>query len=488
MAKGVRVTGKQLPARALLLLLLFPPLAIALPSDQTSAAVQPSRRLVADLTHQAQEDFQNGRYTEARATLRKALNLVPRDPDLWTYLGLTDEQLNDLDAAIGDFRKVLSFLPGDPQACFNLGRLYRRKGDSAHAIELYQQGLKSAPNDLPANQNYALLLMDTGKFREAIVPLRKMRSLDGSDLPTRAALIECFLKAAMLEDGKREIEEFLKMPNVSPDEKLKLAKLLMEDKLPEFALPILQQVVEALPDSAEAHGKLGLLLMNAGQYEAASNEFNMAVQLDPKSAEYSMHLVDTLLLDKRFQEALDFLKAVKGEFGNLYEYRFKMGLVLYGARQYPQAISLFADLDRERPNLDLIQYYLGNSYRESGEAAKAEAYYRKAISLNPNQSTYYSGLAQVLRKQGGAHTDEAIASLKKALALDPSDSSSKQELALCFETKRDYSQAERLLREVIAQQPEIVSAHLDLSRVYYEDHKKDEGDAEKKAAAQLGAQ
>ncbi len=453
--------------------------------DQNSGSVQHSYQDLSGLTHAAQADFQQGRFQEAREKLRQALHIAPRDPALWTYLGLTEEQLGNIEAAITDFHRALSVLPRDAQSYFNLGRLYRRKGDRENSLEMYREGLKLVPDDLPANQNYALLLMEAGKFREAIAPLRKMRSLNDSDLSTRAALVECYLKANMPDDGKRELQEFLAAPTASPEEKLKLAKLLVEDKLAEYAQPILTQVLVELPDSADAHATLGVLLMNGNQYEDAENELKLAVHLAPASPEYSMHFAEALLLQKRFPEAIGFLTSVQSVFGNLLEYRFKMAIALYGARQYQAAIAALEELNREHPDLDLIQYYLANSYNETGDLEKALACSRKAIALNPNQSTYYLVLGKVLRQLGDDKTDEAIANLEKALALDPSDSSSKQELALCLERKRDYTKAEQLLRDVLALKPDVLSAHVALSRIYYEDHKKEEGDAEKRIISGL---
>lgn len=467
-------------------LMLF--LALSQPPLGGPLFAQHADNILSNLTHEAQKNFQQGRFRAARENLEQALKLAPRDPDLWTYLGLTDEQLNNFDAAIGDFRKVLSILPGDKQARFSLGRLYGRKGGMVHALEMYEQGLKIDSGDLPANQNYALLLMQAGKNREAIVPLRRVLAQNNADLPTRAALIECYLRAGMQDEGKQEIQGFLEASSNAPGENLTLAKLLIEDKFPTFAEPILKQAVLQQPGSAEAHATLGILLLNEGQYDDATEELMRAVRLAPDSSDYSMHLTESLLLGKRYQEAYDFLKVVKSRFGNLFEYRFKVGLALYGTRQYPQAISQFEQLDRERPGLDLLQYYLGNSYDESGDLEKAQSFYRKAIELNPNQSSYYARLGNTLMKGGDDKTAEAIVDFTKALELDPSDTSSKQALALCHERTKDYPEAERLLQQVVAQKPELVSAHIALSRIYYADHKKVEGDTEKKAVMRLQQQ
>src|SRR5713226_7745537 len=131
------------------------------------AALAQGAAPVETLARQARDDFQAERYAPARDKLRQAVKRSPSNPALWSLLGLTDAQLNDLDAAIADFQKTLALAPDDAQSFFNLGLLYGRKNETAKAINAYQQGLKLDPRNAAADQNYALLLMAQNRFREA---------------------------------------------------------------------------------------------------------------------------------------------------------------------------------------------------------------------------------------------------------------------------------------------------------------------------------
>jgi tetratricopeptide (TPR) repeat protein len=443
--------------------------------------------LVRDLTHRAQVDFQSSNYSAARSKLRKALEISPRDPALWNYLGLTDEQLGDLDSAITDFSRALSLMPGYAPTYFNLGRLYQRGKQTDRALAMYRQGLLSTPDDVTANQNYALLLMTVGHFREAISPLRKLSILDKSDSSIRATLIECYLKAALPDEASKEIQNFLREPEASVEDKLNLAKLLRTNKFPDFALPVLQQVIQLEPGSAKARAEMGMWLLDKGEFPKATEEFRLAVQSNPQSLEYCMRLAESLILGEHYQDAYQFLTSIRDQFGSSREYRFKVGIALYGMRTWTQAITVLEQLEREDPTLDLVQYYLGNSYNNLGNLDRAISHLRKAIALNPNQGSYYVALAKALRWQRDANVDEIITNLNNALTLDPSDFAAKQELALCYESKGDYAKAEELLKQVVLQKPELISAHVILSRIYYRERKTDAGATEKRISQDLAA-
>lgn len=443
---------------------------------------------VETLARQARDDFQSRRYAPARDKLRQALKQSPSNPALWSFLGLTDAQLDDLDAAIADFQKTLTLAPDDAQSLFNLGLLYGRKNQTAKAVDAYQRGLKLEPDNAAAIQNYALLLMTENRFREAAVPLERLRGTEARNLPVRITLIECYAKSGMKSELAREIQAILELPGLSSADCLRLAKVLLEDQQRESAEVVLQHAIGMLPESAEAHYDLGLLLLDKSQYEDATRELGRAAQMDPQSAAYSMRLAESLILWKHFGAALEFLMAVKDRFESLPDYRYKLGLSYYGLHQFPRAIAQFEGIAREQPTLDGVQFFLGNCYGGVGDLEKAESHYRRAIELQPRKATYYTALAQVLRNISDENTDEAITNLEKALSLDAADIPTKHELGLCYIKKANYARAQSILEEVVAKEPGLTSAHVALAQTYYRLRKKDAGDRERAIVARLQAE
>ena len=439
------------------------------------------------LAREARDDFQAGRFAQAREKLNEALKASPRNPALWSFLGLADAQLNNLDAAIADFQKTLELAPDDAQSFFNLGLLYGRKNETAKAMDAYQHGLKVDSRDAAANQNYALLLMAQKRFREAIGPLETLRDLDASNLSVRLALVECYTKTGMAPAVGKEIQAVVDFPGLTANASLRLAKALLEAGQANPAEVVLEHAVRIAPGSAEAHYDLGLLLLNKSLYEESVRELGSAAQIDPESALYSMRLAESLILWKHYGTALEFLTAIKNRFENLPDYRYKLGLTYYGLHQFSRAIEEFEGIAREKPDQDGVQYFLGNCYVAVGDLEKSESHYRRAIQIQPRNASYYTALAQVLRKASDENTGEAIANLEKSLAIDGSDVQTKQELALCYIKKANYVKAHTLLEEVVAKQPELASAHVALAQTYYKLKKTADGNRERAIVARLQA-
>jgi tetratricopeptide (TPR) repeat protein len=253
---------------------------------------------VETLMRQAEEDLKAERYREASQKLGQAVKRAPNNPMAWRYLGFAEERLDELDAAIAAFEKVLALAPSDPQTHLDLGSLYSRKGDTNKALALFRKGLELNPADSAGNQNYAFLLMRTGKFREAIEPLLRLKKAKIADLPIRVALIESFFKAGMSKEGQAETEELLQSRVATPEDEVKLAIVLVEDGQPNVAENVLKHALLSAPDLAEAHGMLGLLHQKQGQYEEATQELERAAQLSPGNAKYSQALAQIRLMEK----------------------------------------------------------------------------------------------------------------------------------------------------------------------------------------------
>jgi tetratricopeptide (TPR) repeat protein len=442
---------------------------------------------VETLARQARDDFQAARYAAARDKLREAVKRSPSNPALWSYLGLAEAQLNDLDSAIADFQKTLAIAPDDAPSLFNLGLLFGRKNQTAKAVDAYQRGLKLEPNNAAAIQNYALLLMTQARFRDAAAPLERLRGLEAGNLPVRFTLMECYAKAGMRSALAREVQAALELPELTSAACLRLAKVLLGENQRESAALVLEHAISLTPESAEAHFDRGLILLDKSEYEGATRELGRAAQIDPTAAPYAMRLAESLILWKHYGTALEFLAAVKERFGSLPDYRYKLGLTYYSLHQFPRAITQLEEVATEQPQLDSVQFFLGNCYGGVGDLDKAESHYRRAIQLQPRNASYYTALAQVLRKMDDANTDEAITNLEKALSLDASDIPSKQELGLCFIKKADYAKARDLLEQVVAKEPALTSAHVALAQTYYKLRKKEDGDRERAIVARLQA-
>ena len=112
--------------------------------------------------------------------------------------------------------------------------------------------------------------------------------------------------------------------------------------------------------------------------------------------------------------------------------------------------SLRAALDLN-PRDDQLLNLLGVSLIRQQREEEAIEPLRKAISLNRRDAEYHNALGCALRNTG--KMDEGIESFQRALKLDPNLQGARFNLAQAFQYQRDFAQADRLFRQLLAQRP-----------------------------------
>lgn len=92
----------------------------------------------------AQTRYEHGDAAGAAAAARTAAALEPRDPENWTWLGVSAFAAKDAPAAESAFRRALE-IQETPQARANLGAFYDETGRPALALKEYDRASELAP-------------------------------------------------------------------------------------------------------------------------------------------------------------------------------------------------------------------------------------------------------------------------------------------------------------------------------------------------------
>jgi cytochrome c-type biogenesis protein CcmH/NrfG len=354
-------------------------------------------------------------------------------------------------------------------------------------LALVQNAARVGVDSRSADADSALRLMQGSNLCQSIPTLKRLEAMDEHDISRRAALIEAFSKCGRTREAEAEVKAALDSTDFSLPNLLELADILLRGHEDAAAQQVLQYTASKSPDSAQARAKLGRLYYQEGRFPDAARELLSAVQLAPDSAEYSLGLADVFLVWKQYSAALAFLLSARSRLGNAPEYQYKLALAYFGSEQYDRAINVLQALDREHPDLDLVNYFLGNSFVRTGDLKEAQSYFNRAIQLDPKNPSYYAALSELLMQQGEEQLDRAVRALQKALSIDPDHVTSKLDLALCYEKKKEYEPAHILLEEITRKQADLLPAHVVLARIDHKLGKKEDEDSETATIWRLNA-
>jgi tetratricopeptide (TPR) repeat protein len=306
------------------------------------------------------------------------------------------------------WRSIAKANPRNAEAYAHMGLLEARQEHYDAAIALYRKALALNPAFPALQLNMGLALFKTGKFQEAIqcfqVELKKhpgdqrltiLLGMSHYAMGDYAGAIP-YLKGALQKDSK----------NLSLQ--LTLAHSCLWTKQTQCVMDAYKQILLIDENSAEADMLAAEALDQEGDNAGATKLFREAVKANPK--EPNVH--------------------------------FGLGYLLWTQSLFPEAAKEFqAELDND-PTRGQARAYLGDSYLQLNEYAKALTELEKAVLSEPSMSLVHLDLG--ILYADAKRNDEAERALLKAIELDPKSVAPHWRLAKLYQTmgKKEEAKAE----------------------------------------------
>ncbi len=143
-------------------------------------------------------------YQEALVDLRKAAELNPELPNVYSYLGRAEMDSGDMAAARAAFEKELAHNPIDFESNLNLAVLLKQNEDYAGARKLLDRALLIRPGELRALYQVGSIELATGKLDTARVTFERIVKRAPDFIEAHISLATVYYRLKRKEDGDRE--------------------------------------------------------------------------------------------------------------------------------------------------------------------------------------------------------------------------------------------------------------------------------------------
>lgn len=224
---------------------------------------------------------------QAESFLQSVLKTSPDNAEALVLLGSIELAKNQPDQAVKSFKAAIERAPKNTEGYIALARLYLGQKNSDEALKTLQAGLQ----ELPGNSTLRLTLAGTlelrGDFEGAITEYEAMLK----DQP--GSMVVANNLASLLSDHRSDKE--------SLDRAYAIAAPLTKSPVPNFkdtlgwlnyrrgdyrnAIPLLEDAVSALPNTALVHYHLGMSYLAVAQSEKALEQLKKASALEPNNAD-----------------------------------------------------------------------------------------------------------------------------------------------------------------------------------------------------------
>lgn len=267
-----------------------------------------------------------------------------------------------------------------------------------------------------------------GRYAEAVLAYKKILALDRSNYGARYGLA-----CSLIERG--EIKE---------------------------AGDLLNQVIAARPEIADAHYSLGVVEGKKGNLKAAADCYRDAIARNRECFEYHYNLGATLYAMERVQEATESYREAVRIKPTDKEAHYSLGVVLHGLGQAEAAVQAYRQAVTLDPRYVAALTNLGAAAVDAGYFDEAEEALRRAAVLAPKDPKIHGNLGKLELVRG--EITASIGHLRTALTLEPNHVHSLCHLGSALELLGDLPSAKQCYVLALANQ-DAPAARFSLSLV-----------------------
>ncbi len=246
-----------------------------------------------------------------------------------------------------------------------------------------------------------------------------------------------------------------------PDALLILAKIAHEQREFKVAVERYQQLLGIIPDHAQTHFHLGVVLEEMGRTERAIEHYKKSITDTTNNAAVHGRLADAYGKLQRWEEAIEAYQQVLVFNADDVGTMIKLGQAFAGAKLIPESILMYEQALTLLPDNALVHRRLGASLLIMGQVKKAIGCFDQALNLRPDYFAVQIDLAQALRQLGRA--EEALVPLAEAIRLKPNDDEAHINLALTLKQLGQTEPAIERLKQLLAIRPACGRAYYHIS-------------------------
>ena len=332
----------------------------------------------------------------------------------------------------------------------------RAPGATAALERKLLDGVQQRPDSFEARHMLAAFYLQAGKVRAALPHLQRAAAINPAHYEVGYDLARALLETERLADARTQVKRLL-----------------------------------AAKDAGELHNLLGDVEERAGDLKAAAEEYQRAAHMYPLE-EHLFDWVNNLLQLKAFQPASEVFHASIARHPKSARLHVGLGIALYSLGEYAGAVRSFCAAADLAPTDPRPFQFLGEMYGVSpdvgDEIAKRLA---RFVETHPKNALAHFHYAMSLWKGGDSPGPDDVrrieSLLRRAVQLDPRLARGFFELGVLLGEQERHAEAIESLRRATALQPSLSQAHYRLAQLYQRTGRKDLAAKELETFRQLTA-
>jgi tetratricopeptide (TPR) repeat protein len=254
-----------------------------------------------------------GRFNEASAHYRSAVELAPNWPKPWFNLGMAELGV-DPAAAIKSFLRVIQLDPNNTQAYMWLGDAYSAIGDLTNAMKAYNKAASDASIEAQARIRLGNIYQKQDKLEEAEKQFNKASAISPHDPTAAAGLAEVYQRQGMNSKSETEYKRAMKSANSTQQAVIvpRMSQVQIANGDYEKAIAELKNTIAKTPAYMEPIAMLVQAYMHANKLSQGIVEYEAALNRNPRDTVAMRFLLEAYKISGDREKRVSMAKRLVG--------------------------------------------------------------------------------------------------------------------------------------------------------------------------------
>jgi tetratricopeptide (TPR) repeat protein len=358
----------------------------------------------------------------------------------------------------------------DPIRLFERGQDAHARGELEQALKLYDQAIELSPEFPEAEYQRASALLSLGRLPEAEKGFRRASELRSDWAMPQAALGGLLARLNRFDEALKYLNRALELDAKSASALVGLADLRLRTKAGRDLLqPLLERLRSATVNAganASVWAARGSLERALGDTAAAMASLDRALSIDPRNSAALMERAEMRARAGEFERAIEDARAAQAVSGaQAASASLLLARIYAQAGKKQEALAILDGLDQVTKDLPET-VALRVSILMGGELdAGSRAALEKVLEREPRNAPLLARLGALYRTDDPAR---AVAYYRRALEIEPRNADYATGYGAALVRARRFTEAVVILRQVTATASDNYTAHANLATALYE--------------------
>lgn len=328
-----------------------------------------------------------------------------------------------------------------------------------------------------------VLLLQGGKFSEALIPMQKAAALLPEEYELQSNLGVLLKKLGRLDEAVTAQRRALAIKPDYAEAHNNLGGALKEMGRFDDAVASYLCALEIMPDAAEIYNNLGIALYELGRLEEAEVAYRQALGIKPEYVSVIYNLGNLYKVIGRQCNAVNCYRRIIDIKPDCAEAYNALGLLLKEMGRYQESDTCFINLLELQPDNANVYVNRGALLVDMMQFTEAETCYRRAIQITPDCAEAFYNLGDLYEKLG--NSERAEASYRQALEIKPGYAEALVNVGNILKNLGRMKEAEYHQRLALESAPDFAEAHSSLGVILQESGRFEEAEHHQRLALQL---